>query len=184
MASLLRHLLLLVCVGLAQPSAAGGVRIDHATANLAEHQITVAVSSRFALDEDVIEALNNGITLFFEIETLVYRQRRLWPDALVAGTTRRFSLSRHALSERYSLLEPDSAQTRTFRTSDEALAALGQWTAVLPCADCLDAPPMRYEARARLRLLTDELPAPMRPLVWISPGWWVSTGWHTWGLSP
>lgn len=184
MASLLRHLLVLLCMVLAQPSAAGGVRIDHATASLAEHRFTVVVSSTFALDEDVIDALDSGITLSFEVETLVYRQRRLWPDARVAGATRRFSLSRHALSERYSLLELDGGQARTFKTSDEALAALGQWTEILPCADCPQTPETRYLARARLRLLTDELPAPMRPLVWISPDWWVSTGWQTWTLSP
>jgi hypothetical protein len=31
-----------------------------------------------------------------------------------------------------------------------------------------------------LRLITEELPAPMRPLVWISPSWWVSSQWYEW----
>ena len=184
MASGLRHLLFLMCIGFAQPGTAGGVRIDLATASLADHQFTVAVSTTFSLDEDVTEALDSGITLTFEIETLVLRQRRLWPDAKVAGNRRLFALSRHALSERYSLLEVDSAQTRTFQTIDEALAALGQWTTVLRCADCPDTPRTSYVARARFRLLTDQLPAPMRPLVWISPGWWVSTGWHEQAVAP
>ena len=184
MLSLLRCLLLLMCIGFAPPGIAGGVRIDLATATLADHQFTVALGGTFTLDEDITEALDNGITLNFEVETQVLRQRRLWPDARVAATTRHFALSRHALSERYSLLEVDNAQTRTFKTSDEALAALGQWTETLPCADCPETPKTRYVARARLRLLTDDLPAPMRPLVWISPGWWVSTGWHEWTVTP
>lgn len=180
----LHALLLVLCLVTSLTTLAAGVRVDSASVTADEQGFRLALASTFTLDEDITEALDNGISLTFEIETVLQRQRNLWFDAHVTTSVHRFSLSRHALSERYTLQQNDGSQARTFKTIDEALAALGEWEERLPCEHCRDFPQSRYVGRTRVRLLTDQLPAPMRPLVWISPGWWVSSGWQRWEVRP
>ena len=84
------------------------------------------------------------------------------------------------LTNRYALTDLASGQSRTFKTLQEALLVLGDLQRVLVSDEAVLPKPDVYLARARLRLITEELPAPMRPLVWISPSWWVSSPWYEW----
>ena len=180
----LKALLILLCLGTSLTTLAAGVQVNSARVTAEEKGFKLELASTFSLDKDVTEALDNGISLTFEIETTLQRQRSFWFDAQVTTSVHRFSLSRHALSERYTLQQHDGSQARTFKTIEEALAALGAWEERLSCEPCREHPRSRYVGRTRVRLLTDQLPAPMRPLIWISPAWWVSSGWQRWEVSP
>lgn len=155
-----------------------------ADSHLTEEALIVSARASIALDADVIDALDNGITLHFVLEGRVARSHRYWVDKRLADAHRVFALERHALSNRYSVVEAGSTRAQTFSSVEEALAALGDFPEVLRIGkDELEAG-AAYIARVRLKLDTDNLPSPMRPLVWISPAWWVSSGWHEWTLIP
>lgn len=142
------------------------------------------VDARFdvRLDADVLEALENGVALEFELEGELLRPRRLWWDARVAKATRRLQLMRHTLAGGYTLTESGRTQHLTFKNVEEALAALGDVRDFL-VGDAGDAPDTRrFRARVRLRLNIEALPAPLRPIAYISPGWHLSSGWHEWQL--
>jgi hypothetical protein len=81
-------------------------------------------------------------------------------------------------------MEQGASQARTFPGFAEALAALGEIPQALRYPANRLVKLETYVARSRLRLVTEELPAPMRPLVWISPAWWISSPWHEWIVVP
>ena len=178
-----RHLLaLLFCLTLSAGAMARGVTITSGTATFEDAHLVVSLQASITLNENVEEALDNGITLFFEAETRILRERRLWPDTQMLRASNRFALSRHALSNRYALTDLASGQSRTFKTLQEALLVLGDLQRVLVADEGVLPQQEVYLARARFRLITEELPAPMRPLVWISPSWWVSSPWYEWAI--
>jgi hypothetical protein len=41
-----------------------------------------------------------------------------------------------------------------------------------------------YQVGIRARLDLESLPAPLRPLAYISPSWRMSSGWYQWTLDP
>ncbi len=184
MRELARCLALLILLSASSFAAARGIGLEQTGGSVVEGHLVVGVRATFTLDENVREAIDNGITLYFELDTRLLRSRPFWPDERIAASTHRYALSRHALSARYALVAQGAAQASTFENFDDALVALGEIPEALDCATRLMAPGGTFLARSRLRLVTEELPAPMRPLVWISPGWWISSGWREWPIQP
>ena len=168
---------------LSTTTLARGIVLD-ADSDLTHDALVLSGKARVALDADVIDALDNGITLHFVLEARVSRSHRYWVDKGLAETRRVFAVARHALSNRYSVVETGSTRAQTFGSVEETLEALGDLPEVLRIDKRALTPGVAYIARVRLKLDTDELPSPMRPLVWISPAWWVSSGWHEWTLIP
>lgn len=162
---------------------ARGIVLD-ADSHLADRTLVLSARASIALDADVIEALDSGITLHFVLEGRLSRSNRFWLDARVAQTRREFAVTRHALSNRYSVVETGSTRAQTFSSVEEAFSALGELPEVLSVEREKLQAGAAYIARVRLKLETDELPSPMRPVVWLSPAWWVSSGWHEWTLMP
>ena len=74
---------------------------------------------------EIRDALRDGITLSFELDTRVERHRRLWFDADVVALTLRRELSFHAVSERYIVRDVRSGDQQSFPTLEEALKQLG-----------------------------------------------------------
>lgn len=165
-------------------AAARGVEFEQTASKVQDDQLVLGIHARFDLDDNVQEALDNGITLYFEVDTRLLRSRPFWPDQRIAASLHRFALSRHALSARYALVEQGASQARTFENFEDALVALGDIPEALHCGIKLLPPDGSFIARSRLRLVTEELPAPMRPLVWISPSWWISSAWQEWPVTP
>ena len=151
---------------------------------LVDNKVVISAHASIALDADVIDALDNGIALQFVLEGQIARSHRYWVDKHLAQTRRVFVVARHALSNRYSIVETGSTRAQTFRTVAETLEALGELPDVVSIEKQSLAPGAAYIARVRLKLDTDELPSPMRPVVWLSPAWWVSSGWHEWTIVP
>jgi len=160
--------------------AAGDFTVSSATGRLESERFLVDARIDVRLNANALEALENGVALEFELDGQLLRPRRLWWDARVAAATRRFQLMRHTLAGGYTLSESGRAQHLTFKNVDEALAALGEVRDFL-VGDAGDAPETaHFRARLRLRLNIEALPAPLRPIAYISPGWHLSSGWHEW----
>ena len=71
------------------------------------------------------DALRDGITLTFELDTRVERERRFWFDAEVVALTLRRELAYHAVSERYVVRDVRSGDQQSYPTLEEALKQLG-----------------------------------------------------------
>lgn len=140
------------------------------------------VDARLALqlNDSTREALDNGVTLEFELEAVLLRPRRAWWDAELLHARRRFLLSRHALADGYLLTEAATDRQQTFKRIEDALEALGDIDGYV--VGRLEAEPTgrKFRGRLRLRLDIEALPAPLRPIAYVSPSWRMSSGWYEW----
>ena len=67
------------------------------------------------------DALRDGITLTFDLQARVDRDRRFWFNAGIVDLTLRRELTYHAVSDRYVVRDTKSGDQTTYATLDEAL---------------------------------------------------------------
>jgi len=175
--------LLLLCVTCALPTAARDIDVRALSSRVESARFVIDATLEVRLTDNTREALDNGITLQFVLETRLLKPRRLWWDGKLANATRRYLLSRHALADGYLLSEAGTDHQQTYKRLEDALQALGTLegfdAGVVDDAD----PPRQYRGRLRLRLDIEALPAPLRPIAYVSPSWRVSSGWYEWSFA-
>lgn len=136
----------------------------------------------YSLSPDVLEALENGVPLNMHAEIEVYEHNRWWWDSEVAALEQRYRLQYHALTERYVVENLNSGAQQTHTSLSAALDTLGEVRG-LPLLDReLLAPDERYWARMRVELDIEALPAPLRPLAYLSSQWRLGSEWYDWSL--
>ena len=144
----------------------------------------VNASFLFDFSDEALEALDNGVALTVRIDMRVLRARRLLWDERVAALSARRRLRLHPLSALYVLENLNTGAKRTFRNLDEALSALTT-VADFPMLDAhLLAGDERYSVQLRARLDIEALPAPLRPLAYLSSLWRLGSDWYTRPLTP
>jgi len=126
-------------------------------------------------------ALRDGITLDFDLDVRIERERRLWFNANIVELTLHRQLSYHAVSDRYVVRDVRSGDQDTFATLDEALESLGKvdgWPILVEPQ--LDGGNYTISVRAGVR--RGELPASLRALMFWTDDWARQSEWYTWSL--
>ena len=165
------------------PARADVFAVRRAETLLVERVFHLKADINFQLSADTLEALDNGVPLTVDMDIEIRRQRQLWWDALVAGLELRFQLQYHALTQQYLVRNLNTGVQDSYPTLATALARLGQ-IRMLPLLDeSLVEPEKAYYARLRVQLDIEALPAPLRPLAYLSSGWRLSSDWYTWSLT-
>jgi len=126
-------------------------------------------------------ALRDGITLDFDLDVRIERERRLWFNANIVELTLHRQLSYHAVSDRYVVRDVRSGDQDTFATLDEALETLGKvdgWPILVEPQ--LDGGNYTISVRAGVR--RGELPASLRALMFWTDDWARQSEWYTWSL--
>ena len=125
--------------------------------------------------------LRDGLTLTFELDARVDRERRFWFDANLVALTLRRELSYHAVSDRYVVRDTRSGDQESFATLDEALQYLGKVDAwpilVEPQLDNGN-----YTISVRAGVRRGHLPASLRAILFWTNDWARVSEWYTWVL--
>jgi Domain of unknown function (DUF4390) len=127
------------------------------------------------------DALKDGVTLTFDLEVRIDRDRRLWFDASIVDLTLRRELTYHAVTDRYVVRDTRSADQQTFATLEEALAFLGKvdaWPILVEPQ--LDGGSYTISVRAGVR--RGHLPASLRAMLFWTDDWIRVSEWYTWSL--
>ena len=127
------------------------------------------------------DALRDGITLTFDLDTRVERERRFWFDAEVVALTLRRELAYHAVSERYVIRDARSGDLQSFPTLEEALKQLGTvdgWPILVEPQ--LDGGQYHVSVRAGVR--RGKLPSSLRALMFWTDDWHRTSEWYSWSL--
>lgn len=127
------------------------------------------------------DALRDGVTLTFEVETRVSRERRFWFDADLVNLILRRELAYHAVSDRYVVRDVRSGGQESFATLEEALNHLGRvdgWPILVEPQ--LTGGPYSVSVRAGVR--RGRLPASLRALMFWTNDWHRVSEWYTWSL--
>jgi Domain of unknown function (DUF4390) len=136
----------------------------------------------YQFPQEVLAALDNGVTLTLVLDIEVFAARRYLWDDVIATLEQRYEIQYHALSEQYLLRNLNSGSQRVYATLAAALSTLGEITS-LPILDAyLLAADESYMVRVRSRLDLASLPVPLQLKAYVSQKWWLSSGWYSWGL--
>lgn len=178
-----RTLLLGLLVGLALAVSAAGFHVLEADTYLKQGVYRLNATIEYGLSQAALDALNNGVPLTISLEMEVLRRRDWLWDETVASLQQRFRLEYHALAEQYLVTNLNSGEYRSFPTRGTALEYLGR-IRDFPLLDrsLLDPAGNRYYGQMRATLDIESLPAPLRPLAYLSGDWRLTTEWYTWPL--
>src|SRR6185295_15531773 len=172
----------LAWLGLARADALDGVlEVRSAYVNVDNGVFLLHARIEYPDNPAIRDALRDGITLSFDLDTRVEHHRRLWFDAEVVSLTLRRELSFHSVSERYIVRDVRSGDQQSFPTLEEALKQLGTvdgWLILVePQLDGGE-----YEVGVRAGLRRGRLPSSLRALMFWTNDWHRPSGWYTWSL--
>jgi hypothetical protein len=157
----LRKLLVLCALASAALLAhADEIEITEARLGTTEEGVVLAADFAFDLNPRLVEAVTNGVPLYFVVEFELTRPRWYWFDEKAAAKRIQLRLSYHALSRHYRL--STGMLQQNYATLDEALSVLRRvrnWLVVERSATLADA---NYDAAVRMRLDVTLLPKPFQ----------------------
>jgi hypothetical protein len=138
--------------------------------------------TEYPVNDQIRNALTDGVTLYFDLETRVERSRRLWMDATVVELTLRRELSWHAVRERYVVRDESRGELEYYLTLEQALLAIGVVANYPVITEPQLAPDAGYEISVRASVRRGSMPDALRTLIWWSDSWHRRTDWYTWSL--
>lgn len=175
-------LLLTLSTALAFANALDGVlRVRSAYVNFDHGVIQLYARVQYPLNPAIKEALQDGVTLTFDVEVKVDRVRHFWFDANVVDLTRRRQLAYRVVTDRFVVRDVRTGDQKSFATLKEALAALGKvdgWPILVEPQ--LDGG--RYIISVRAGVRRGELPASLRALLFWTDDWQRVSKWYSWSL--
>jgi len=175
-------LLLTLSAGLAFADALDGVlRVGSAYVNLDNGVIDLYAHVQYPLNPAIREALQDGVTLTFDVEVKVDRVRHLWFNANVVDLTLRRELAYRVVTDRFVVRDVRSGDQKSFNTLKEALGYLGEvdgWPILVEPQ--LDGG--RYIISVRAGVRRGKLPASLRALLFWTDDWQRVSKWYSWAL--
>ena len=136
----------------------------------------------YPLNEDIRAALNDGVSLQFDFQTVVVRQRRFWTDATLAELNVHRELSWHMVSERFVVRDGEHSEVGSYTTIDQALQAIGSIDNWPVLVESQLEPSATYQIKVRASVRRGNLPDALRSVIWWSDGWHRSSAWYAWQL--
>lgn len=160
----------------------GVLEVRSAYVNIDHGVFQLHARVEYPMNPGIRDALTDGVTLAFDLDTTVARERRFWFDADIVNLTLRRELSYHAVSNRYVVRDVRSGDQDSFPTLEEALQYLGtidNWPILVePQLRQSD----RYRVRVRAGIRRGRLPASLRAILFWTDDWHRVSEWYSWSL--
>lgn len=155
-----------------------GLEVREARTRLADGVWYVSARIDYRLSREVLDALQNGVSLTFELQAELNELRRWLPDSEVATLRQSYQLSWQPLSQGYLVRNTNTGDQQSFSTLYAALRAIGR-VSDLPLIDAslLD-PEGRYEVQLRALLDQEGLPGPLRLIAFWDDGFSLESEWY------
>jgi hypothetical protein len=159
----------------------GVLEVRSAYVNIDNGVFLLHARVEYPVNPAIRDALRDGVTLTFDLETRVDRERRFWFNANIVELTLRRELAYHAVSDRYVVRDVKSDEQQTFPTLEEALAYLGKvdgWPILVE-------PQLNggmYVISVRAGVRRGKLPASLRVLLFWADDWHRVSEWYSWSL--
>lgn len=175
-------LLALGAFGLAFADALDGIlEVHSAYVNIDKGVFMLHARVEYPVSPVIRSALRDGVTLTFDLEARVDRDRRYWRNSNIVDLTLRRELNYHAVSDRYVVKDTKNGDQVSFPTLDEALDYLGRvdaWPILVEPQ--LDGGNYTISVRAGVR--RGHLPASLRAILFWTDDWARVSEWYSWSL--
>jgi len=180
----LRYLLLVILLGSISATVvyAKGIEVKQVSSTLMNDVYWLNAQIDYQPSEAVLEALEHGVALTFQVRIEV-RRKGEWPwERKVVGHKLRYTLRYHALASMYELFQPGRKRPQRFATRNGALRALGELSDIeLVAVKKLNADET-YLIKLQAKLDIESLPVPLRPRAYLSSQWTLTSEKHSWPL--
>lgn len=166
-------------------SERGHFAIRHAQTHLQGEELYVlSADLEYQLSEESLEALHNAVSLPLVLDIQIYRERPYWFDAHVASLQQNYRLSFRPLSQQYEVTHINTSLDNSYHTLHATLAQLGRIRNFPLLDQSLIEPDASYYVRMQSYLDIESLPAPMRPVAYLSRQWRLVSEPYTCPLEP
>jgi len=180
----LRILLLSLLISISSSALADAFTIRSVETSLQEKVYTLGAEIEYQFSDAAIEALQNGVPLIVLVDIRVEQVRNWWLNKNIAELQQGYLLLYHALTEKYIVNNLNSGAQENYDSLGAATHALGT-IKELPILDAkLANKDSKYLVRLHTYLDLEALPAPMRPMAYISSDWRLASDWYEWPLQP
>jgi hypothetical protein len=159
----------------------GVLEVHSAYVNIDNGVFLLHARVEYPINPQIRDALRDGVTLTFELDTRVERERRLWFNATIVDLTLRRELMYHAVSDRYVVRDVKTGQQENFPTLDEAISYLGR----IDSWPILVEPQLNggsYLISVRAGVRRGKLPASLRALFFWTDDFRRVSEWYSWSL--
>jgi len=162
---------------------AEGFRVLAAETKLKDQVYQLDANLDLDFSDDALEALRSGVPLIVLVNIEVLKDRNWWWDKTIAELEQGYLLLYHALSEKYIIHNLNSGAQHNYVSLNAALFSLSN-IREFPLIDKNLLQDEDHYARLRAYLDIESLPAPMRPIAYISSQWQLASDWFEWPLKP
>lgn len=163
---------------------AEGFKILSAETELKNHVFHLNANLELRFSDDALEALRSGVPLIILLNIEVEKDRNWWWDKTIAELEQGYLLLYHALSEKYIVHNLNSGAQQNYTSLNAALDSLSNIRDFPLIDKNLLEKDNEYYIRLRTYLDIESLPAPMRPIAYISSQWQLESDWFLWPLKP
>jgi hypothetical protein len=159
----------------------GVLQVGSAYVNFDNGVIQLYARVQYPLNPAIRKALQDGVTLTFDLEVKVDHVRHLWFDANIVDLTLQRELAYHVVTDQFVVRDVRSGDEKSFDTLKEALAYLGRvdsWPILVEPQ--LDGG--RYMISVRAGVRRGKLPSSLRALLFWTDDWQRVSKWYSWFL--
>ncbi len=173
---------LLAFAGVAETARAEEIEVLEARLSSVDEGIALSADFSFELKPRLVEAVTNGVPLYFVVEFELTRPRWYWFDEKAATKRLQLRLSYHPLSRQYRLSTGLLQQNySTLESALNVLRRLRSWPVIERGTVLSDAP---YEAAVRMRLDVTLLPKPFQLSALTSREFNMESAWRRFAFRP
>jgi hypothetical protein len=159
----------------------GVLQVSSAYVNFDNGVIQLYARVQYPLNPAIRKALQDGVTLTFDLEARVDRVRHLWFDSNIVDLTLQRELAYHVVTDQFVVRDVRSGEEKSFDTLKDALAYLGKvdgWPILVEPQ--LDGG--RYMISVRAGVRRGKLPSSLRALLFWTDDWQRVSKWYSWSL--
>lgn len=161
----------------------GTLEVQSAFVNVVGGVYQLHVRTRYPSNEETLAALRDGVSLSYDIDVEVSRERRFWTNESIVSLRLERELSFHSVSERFVIRDPlVTDEQKSYATLEEALAGLGNiesWP-ILVASQVVE--PGNYVVSVRASVRRGRLTDALRALMFWSDDWQRESEWYSWSL--
>lgn len=161
----------------------GALEIESAFINVSEGVYQLHAQIRYPVSEEAVTALREGVSLSYDLEVEVLRDRRFWLDAGVISLRLPRELSYQPVSERYVMRDPlEGGEQKSYPTLEAALEDLGRiegWPILVASQLAVEGD---YRVRVRASMRRGRLTDGLRTLMFWTDDWQRESEWYSWLL--
>ena len=159
-----------------------GFKVLHASSSLDQDRYTVDIDFALLFSDESLEALDNGVPVVIVVEYEVLEQRDYLWDKTILEMEDRFELRYQSLTKRHLITDLATGKRQSYGRRFSAVNALSRIEdRPIVFLSQLD-PGKNYQAKVRIHLDIEALPAPLRLPAYLSKEWDLQSDWYEWPL--